>query len=48
MIQSAKTTHGKKYNAAGTVGRKLCEEHVKDPIVALDTALKCVENPYQG
>ena len=24
----------------------LWEEHVKDPIVALDKALKCVENSY--
>ena len=26
---------------------ELWEEHLKDPIVALDKALKCVENPYQ-
>ena len=25
----------------------LWEEHLKDPIVALDEALKCVENPHQ-
>ena len=35
------------------LGRKkkrleLWEEHLKDPIVALDKALKCVENQYQG
>ena len=24
----------------------LWEEHLKDPIAALDEALKCVENPY--
>ena len=24
------------------------EEHLKDPISALDKALKCVENQYQG
>ena len=27
---------------------ELWEEHFKDPIVALDKALKRVENPYQG
>ena len=26
----------------------LWEEHLKDPLVALDKALKCLENPYQG
>ena len=26
----------------------LREEHLKDPIVALDKALKCVENQFQG
>ena len=26
---------------------ELWEEHLKDPTVALDKALKCVENPYQ-
>ena len=26
---------------------ELWEEHLKDPIVALDKALKCVENPNQ-
>ena len=26
----------------------LWEEHLQDPIFALDNALKCVENPYQG
>ena len=26
---------------------ELWEEHLKDPIVALDKALKCVEDPYQ-
>ena len=35
------------------LGRKqtrleLWEEHLKDPIVALDKALKCVEKQYQG
>ena len=35
------------------LGRKktrleLWEEHLKDSSVALDKALKCVENPYQG
>ena len=25
---------------------ELREEHLKDPIRALDKALKCVENPY--
>ena len=27
---------------------ELWEEHLTDPIVALDKALMCVENPYQG
>ena len=27
---------------------ELWEEHLKDPIVALDKALKCVENQSQG
>ena len=27
---------------------ELWEEQVKDPIVALDKTLDCVENPYQG
>ena len=27
---------------------ELWEEHLKDPITALDKALKCVENQYQG
>ena len=27
---------------------ELWEEHLKDPIIALDKALKCLENPYQG
>ena len=27
---------------------QLREEHLKDPIIALDKALKCVENQYQG
>ena len=27
---------------------ELWEEHLKDPIVALDKALKCVENQHQG
>ena len=27
---------------------ELREEHLKDPIIALDKALKCVENHYQG
>ena len=35
------------------LGRKLTrlelwEEHLKDPTTALDKALKCVENQYQG
>ena len=30
------------------LGRKQTEEHLKDPIIALDKALKCVENQYQG
>ena len=35
------------------LGRKqtrleLWEEHLKDPCIALDKALKCVENQYQG
>ena len=25
---------------------ELCEEHLKDPIVALDKALKCVKDQY--
>ena len=38
---------------ANILGRKqtrleLWEEHHKDPISALDKALKCVENQYQG
>ena len=27
---------------------ELWEEHLKDPITALDKAPKCVENQYQG
>ena len=27
---------------------EMWEEHFKDPIVALDKAMKCVKNPYQG
>ena len=27
---------------------ELWEEHLKDPIIALDTALKCLENPCYG
>ena len=27
---------------------ELCEEHLKDPIIVLDKALKCLENPYSG
>ena len=27
---------------------ELWEEHLKDPIVAVDKALKCVEKQYQG
>ena len=27
---------------------ELWKEYFKDPIVALDKSLKCVENPYQG
>ena len=27
---------------------ELWEEHLKDPIVALDKALKCVEKQYRG
>ena len=35
------------------LGRKqttleLWEEHLKDPVIALDKALKCFENPHQG
>ena len=26
---------------------ELWEEHLKDPIIALDKALKCLENPYR-
>ena len=26
----------------------LREEHLEDPIVALEKALECLENPYQG
>ena len=29
-----------------TTGLELWEEHLKDPIVALDKALKCVEDQY--
>ena len=32
--------------AAGVRRLELWEEHFKDPIVALDKALKCVGNPY--
>ena len=44
MIQLAKKTF---------LGRKqtrleLWEEHLKDPIIALDKALKCLANPCQG
>ena len=31
-----------------TTRLELWGEHLKDPIVALDKALKFVENPYQG
>ena len=27
---------------------ELWEEHLKDPVIALDKFLKCVENQYQG
>ena len=27
---------------------ELLEEHLKDPLIALDKALRCVENQYQG
>ena len=27
---------------------ELLEEHLQDPVVALDKALKCVQNQYQG
>ena len=44
MTQSAKTTFlGRKKTR-----RELSEEHLKDLSVALDKALKCVENLYQG
>ena len=38
MIRLAKTTFWKKKTRL-----ELWEEHLKDPIVALDKALKCVE-----
>ncbi len=40
----------RKDNVLGISGTRLelWEEHLKDPIVALDNALKCVENQYQG
>ena len=39
-----------KDNILGRNGTRLAlwEEHLKDPVVALDKALQCVENSYQG
>ena len=42
MIQLAKITFWE-----GTETR-LWEVHLKDPVVALEKALNCIDNPYQG
>ena len=41
MTQSARTTFWEEKKRL-----ELSEEHLKDPIVALDKALKCLEKPY--
>ena len=53
-MKAAKDAGGKYYDPTredNTLGRNktisaLSEKHLKDPIVALDKALKCVENVY--
>ena len=55
-MKAAKERGDEFYDSArkeNTLGRKqtrleLWEEHFKDPIVALDNALKCVETECQG
>ena len=55
-MKSAKDRRDEFYDSArkeNILGRKqtrleLWGEHLKDPIIALDKALKCVENQYQG
>ena len=42
MIQIEKTTYGRNETRL-----ELCEGHLRDPIVALDKALKCLENSCQ-
>ena len=40
----------RKVNILGRTQTRLepWEKHLKDPMMALDTALKCSDNPYQG
>ena len=42
MIQLAKKTFWEEKNTR----LELWEEHLKDPIIAVDKALKCLEIPY--
>ena len=55
-MKAAKERRDEFYDSArkeNILGRKqtrleLWKEHIKDPIIVLDKALKCVENQYQG